>query len=113
MPGMWEFERRTTDFSLPGQDLQKELTVRGSHIAATCHQARTLPVMLLSTHELLSLLERVMVEEVMTSHPPTVTPEALLIEASRLDDRRIGGLIVVEGGEWSASSMCLYLTAGS
>jgi len=35
----------------------------------------------------------------MTPHPPTVTPEALLIGAARLlHDRRIRGLTVVEGG---------------
>lgn len=62
-------------------------------------QAWASPATSLSTHELLCLLEQVMVEEVMTPHPPTVAPETPLLEAARLlRDRSIGGLTVVEGG---------------
>jgi acetoin utilization protein AcuB len=61
-------------------------------------QAWASPATCLSTHELLYLLDRVTVEEVMTSRPLTVTPETPLLEAARLlHDRRIGGLPVVEG----------------
>jgi acetoin utilization protein AcuB len=61
-------------------------------------QAWASPATSLSTHELLRLLEQVMVEEVMTPHPPTVTPETPLPEAARLlHDRGTGGLTVVEG----------------
>jgi acetoin utilization protein AcuB len=62
-------------------------------------QAWASPAASLSTHELLYLFDRVTVEEVMTPHPLTVTPETPLLEAARLlHDRRIGGLPVVEGG---------------
>jgi acetoin utilization protein AcuB len=53
----------------------------------------------LSTHELLYLLDRVTVQEVMTPKVFTVTSETPLVEAARLmHDGKIGGLPVVEGG---------------
>jgi len=53
----------------------------------------------LSTHELLYLLDRVTVQEVMTPKVFTVTSETPLVEAARLmHDCKIGGLPVVEGG---------------
>lgn len=62
-------------------------------------QAWASPATCLSTHELLYLLDRVTVEEVMRPQPLSVTPEASLVEAARLlHDRKIGGLPVVEGG---------------
>jgi acetoin utilization protein AcuB len=52
----------------------------------------------LSTHELLYLLDRVTVGEVMTRDVITVTPDTPLAEAARLlHDHKIGGLPVVEG----------------
>ncbi len=62
-------------------------------------QAWASPATSLSTHELLYLLDRVTVQEVMTSKVFTVTPETPLVEAARLlHDGKIGGLPVVEGG---------------
>jgi acetoin utilization protein AcuB len=56
------------------------------------------PATSLSTHELLYLLDRVMVAEVMTWKTFTVTPDTPLIEAAQLlQDHKIGGLPVVEG----------------
>jgi acetoin utilization protein AcuB len=61
-------------------------------------QAWASPATCLSTHELLYLLDRVTVAEVMRPQPLAVTPEASLVEAARLlHDRKIGGLPVVEG----------------
>ncbi|MBI3328440.1 MAG: CBS domain-containing protein [Nitrospinae bacterium] len=61
-------------------------------------QAWASPATSLSTHELLYLLERVKVEEIMTPRVFTVTPDTPLLEAARLlHDRKIGGLPVVEG----------------
>jgi acetoin utilization protein AcuB len=62
-------------------------------------QAWASPATSLSTHELLYLLDRVTVAEVMTPQPLAVTPETSLVEAARLlHNRKIGGLPVVEGG---------------
>jgi acetoin utilization protein AcuB len=53
----------------------------------------------LSTHELLYLLDRVTVAEVMSRPVITVTPGTPLVDAARLmHDRKMGGLPVVEGG---------------
>jgi len=61
-------------------------------------QAWASPATALSTHELLYLLDKVTVEEIMTSRVFTVTPDTPLVEAARLlHDRKIGGLPVVEG----------------
>ncbi len=55
-------------------------------------QAWASPATSLSTHELLYLLDRVTVQEVMTSKVFTVTPETPLVEAARLlHDGKIGG----------------------
>jgi len=63
-------------------------------------QAWASPATALSTHELLYLLERVKVEEIMTPRVLAVSPETPLFEAARLmHDRKIGGLPVVEGEE--------------
>jgi acetoin utilization protein AcuB len=62
-------------------------------------QAWASPATALSTHELLYLLDRVTVEEVMTPHPLTVTPQTPLLQAARmLHDHKIGGLPVVDEG---------------
>lgn len=56
------------------------------------------PATALSTHELLYLLEKVTVGEIMTHQPITVTPDTPLIEAARLlRQHKIGGVPVVEG----------------
>ncbi len=61
-------------------------------------QAWASPATSLSTHELLYLLDRVTVQEVMTPKVLTVTPDAPLVEAARLlHDHKIGGLPVVDG----------------
>jgi len=61
-------------------------------------QAWASPATSLSTHELLYLLDRVMVQEVMTPKVLTVTPDTPLVEAARLlHDHKIGGLPVVDG----------------
>jgi len=61
-------------------------------------QAWASPATALSTHELLYLLDKVRVEQIMTPHVVTVKPETPLVEAARLlYARRIGGLPVVEG----------------
>jgi acetoin utilization protein AcuB len=63
-------------------------------------QAWASPATSLSTHELLYLLDRLTVAEVMTSKVFTVTPETPLVEAARLlRDHKIGGLPVVEGSQ--------------
>jgi acetoin utilization protein AcuB len=63
-------------------------------------QAWASPATSLSTHELLYLLDRLTVAEVMTWKTFTVTPDTLLIEAAQqLHDHKIGGLPVVEGSE--------------
>ena len=52
----------------------------------------------MSAHELLYLLDRVTVAEVMTWKALTVAPDTPLVEAARLlHDHKIGGLPVVEG----------------
>ena len=62
-------------------------------------QAWASPATSLSTHELLYLLDRVTVEEIMTPKVYTVMPDTPLIEAARLlRKHKIGGLPVVEGG---------------
>ncbi len=62
-------------------------------------QAWASPATSLSTHELLYLLDRVTVGEVMTPQPLAVTPQTSLVEAARLlHNRKIGGLPVVEEG---------------
>jgi CBS domain-containing protein len=62
-------------------------------------QAWASPATSLSVHELLYLLERVTVAEVMTWKTVTVTPDTPLVEAARLlHDHKVGGLPVVEGG---------------
>jgi acetoin utilization protein AcuB len=62
-------------------------------------QAWASPATSLSVHELLYLLERVTVAEVMTWQTVTVTPDTPLVEAARLlHDHKVGGLPVVEGG---------------
>lgn len=56
------------------------------------------PATALSTHELLYLLDRLTVQEVMTAKVLTVTPDMSLVEAARLlHDHKIGGLPVVDG----------------
>lgn len=61
-------------------------------------QAWASPATSLSTHELLYLLDRVTVQEVMTPKVLTVTPDTPLVEAARLlHDHKIGGLPVVDG----------------
>jgi len=51
----------------------------------------------LETRELYYLLEKVRVEEIMTKHPATVTPETTIEDAAKLlHDRKIGGLPVVD-----------------
>jgi acetoin utilization protein AcuB len=61
-------------------------------------QAWASPATSLSTHELLYLLDRVTVREVMTPQVLTVTPETPLVEAARLlHQHKIGGLPVVDG----------------
>lgn len=68
-------------------------------------QAWASPATSLSTHELLYLLDRVTVEEIMIPEVFTVTPDTPLLEAARLPhDRKIGGLPVVETGERSSGS---------
>ena len=63
-------------------------------------QAWASPATSLSTHELLYLLDRLTVAEVMTWKTFTVTPDTSLIEAAQqLHDHKIGGLPVVEGSE--------------
>jgi acetoin utilization protein AcuB len=63
-------------------------------------QAWASPATSLSAHELLYLLDRVKVAEVMTSKAVTVTTDTPLVEAARLlRDHKIGGLPVVEGSE--------------
>jgi acetoin utilization protein AcuB len=63
-------------------------------------QAWASPATSLSTHELLYLLDRLTVAEVMTSKAFTVTPDTPLVEAARLlRDHKIGGLPVVEGSQ--------------
>jgi len=60
-------------------------------------QAWASPATSLSTHELLYLLDRVTVREIMTPKVCTVTPDTPLVEAARLlHDRKIGGLPVVD-----------------
>jgi acetoin utilization protein AcuB len=57
------------------------------------------PATSLSVHELLYLLERVTVAEVMTWKTVTVRPDTPLVEAARLlHDHKVAGLPVVEGG---------------
>jgi len=56
------------------------------------------PATALSTHEVLYLLEKVTVQQIMTPKVVTVAPETPLVEAARLlHERKIGGLPVVEG----------------
>ncbi|MBI3327793.1 MAG: CBS domain-containing protein [Nitrospinae bacterium] len=56
------------------------------------------PATSLSTHELLYLLDRLMVKEIMSTKVCTVTPDTPLVEAARLlHDRKIGGVPVMEG----------------
>jgi len=61
-------------------------------------QAWASPATSLSTHELLYLLDKVTVGEIMTRKLFTVTPDTPLVEAARLlHAHKIGGLPVVEG----------------
>jgi len=63
-------------------------------------QAWASPATSLATHELLYLLDRLTVAEVMTSKAFTVTPDTPLVEAARLlRDHKIGGLPVLEGSQ--------------
>ncbi|MGH8056628.1 MAG: CBS domain-containing protein [Candidatus Entotheonellia bacterium] len=56
------------------------------------------PAAALSTHELLYLLDKVTVGEIMTHKLITVTPDTPLIQAAQLlHTHKIGGLPVVEG----------------
>ena len=61
-------------------------------------QAWASPATALSTHELLYLLDKVTVAQIMTPKVVTVTPDTPLVEAARLlHAHKIGGLPVVEG----------------
>jgi acetoin utilization protein AcuB len=96
---LWMAKERLRKHSLRRLPVVQDGTLVGIVTDRDVRQAWASPTTSLSIHELLYLLDRVSVQEVMTPQPFTVTPQTPLRQAARLlHDHRIGGLPVVEGG---------------